>query len=363
MQDLLRTPLYEEHKKLNANMAPFGGWDMPIQYTGILEEHKACRQSAALFDICHMGEFSFRGKIEKSGLDNVFTLNVSGLTPGRCGYGLMLNDTGGIIDDLIIYRFSTEELMIVVNAATREKDFLNIRKFLNGSALFEDISDRTAKLDLQGPLSREVFRDIFGEEASGLKYFGFARKDFHGKNLLYSRTGYTGEPGFELYIDSDSVKDLWNTILADGRVKPAGLGARDILRLEAGLPLYGSDLDENTTPVEAGLETFVDYTKDFNGRSALLEQKETGVRKMKIAFAAAARRSPRSHYDIYHEGSPIGLVTSGAFSPVLARGIGLGYVEPAFTEKGTKIVVRHNDIEIEAEVAGLPFYRNPDMRK
>jgi aminomethyltransferase len=362
MQDLLRTPLYSEHIRLNAKMAPFSGWEMPIQYSGILDEHLSCRKSAALFDICHMGEFYFRGNIERSGVEQAFTFRVSKLTPGRCGYGLMLNDTGGIIDDLIIYKLSAEELMIVVNASRRDKDFLNIGKFLNGSALFEDISDRTAKIDLQGPFSKDVLGNIIGKDALELKYFCFSVKDFLGEKLLYSRTGYTGEPGYELYIDSAKVRELWSAILKDSRVKPAGLGARDILRLEAGLSLYGYDLDENTTPIEAGLDAFVDFSKDFNGRQALLEQKERGIKKKKIAFITVSRRTPRPHYIISSGGSEIGSVTSGVFSPMLFRGIGLGYVESKYAETGTKLIIGQGNIEIEALVTVLPFYRSRSLR-
>ncbi len=363
MQGLQRTPLYSEHLRLKAQMAPFGGWEMPIQYAGILNEHKACREGAALFDICHMGEFHLKGNIEKSGIEKAVCIPVSRIFPGRCKYGPMLNDKGGIIDDLIIYRLAEDELMIVVNAETTEKDFNNIKKYLNGIAVFQNISERTAKLDLQGPLTRDILIEKFGKEIESIPYFGFKKLDILGEKAVISRTGYTGELGYEIYIDSGSVKELWDILLSDPRVKPAGLGARDILRLEVGYSLYGHDIDEETTPLEAGLEAFIDFTKDFNGKDALLRQKEKGIEKKKIAFMTNSRRSPRRDYKITADGIEIGIVTSGVFSPMLSCGIGLGYVNVEYSKTGTKLVIKQDAVEIEAVITGLPFYKNGSLRK
>lgn len=323
MQDLLRTPLYNEHLRLKAGMAGFGGWEMPIRYEGILSEHKTCRESAALFDICHMGEFYLEGDIEKSGIEEAVTFRVSKIPEGRCKYGLMLSETGGILDDLIIYRLSGEKLMIVVNAETKDRDFENMRTFVNSSAVFKDISIHTAKLDLQGPLSRDVLKEVAGSGIEHLKYYSFQKFTLMGGiNTLISRTGYTGELGYEIYIDSGRVLELWEKLLGDPRVKPAGLGARDILRLEVGYSLYGHDLGEWTDPIEAGLESYVDYSKDFTGKTALAKRKETGVEKRKIAFITNSRRTPRPGYDITSGGAWIGNVTSGVFSPMLHAGSG-----------------------------------------
>jgi aminomethyltransferase len=363
MQNLLKTPLYQEHQKLNAQIAPFGHWSMPIQYSGILSEHKACRESAALFDICHMGEFYFKGDIAGSGIEKVFTISVSGIPLRKCKYALMLNENGGIIDDSILYRLSEDELMIVVNSETINKDFNIIKYNLSRKAEFKNISEATAKLDLQGPLSRDVLAEHFGQKMNEIPYFGFIETEFFHTKALISRTGYTGELGYEIYLDNWKVIDLWRDLLSDSRVKPAGLGARDILRLEMGYSLYGNDIDENTTPVEAGLEFAVNYNKDFTGKPVLLKQKENGTEKVKIAFRADSRRSPRQHYQIMSGGRTAGEVTSGAFSPGLSSGIGLGYVMPEYAKPGSAITLNHDAIEIEAKITELPFLKNGSLKK
>jgi aminomethyltransferase len=362
MPELLRTPLYNKHLNLKAAMAGFGGWEMPIQYAGILSEHKACRESAALFDICHMGEFYFHGDIEKSGIENAVSFRISKIPVGRCKYGLMLSDKGGILDDLIIYRLSPEELMIVVNAETRDKDFSHLKTFLNFPGALRDISAETSKLDLQGPKSREVLAALTGKEIENLKYFTFRKFDIEGGRALISRTGYTGELGYEIYSSTGMAPGLWDRLLGDRRVKPAGLGARDILRLEVGYSLYGHDIGEWTDPLEAGLDLYVDYTNEFCGKAALLKRKEAGVEKRKVAFKVNGRRSPRHGYEIYAGGSRIGNVTSGVFSPVLSCGIGLGYVRPEYSKTGEKFLIKHENIEIEAETVQLPFYKNGTLR-
>jgi aminomethyltransferase len=366
MQDLLRTPLYNEHLRLKAGMVEFGGWEMPIQYTGILAEYQACRQSAALFDICHMGEFYFKGNIEKSGIEQAVSTRISKISEGRCRYSLMLSGNGSILDDLIIYRLSDEELMMVVNAGTKDSDFSHIKNFLSPSVIFNDISPETAKLDLQGPLSREALSVLIPQGGiENLKYYSFSKFDIGGSGAkaLISRTGYTGELGFEIYIDSKIAADVWERLLRDKRIRPAGLGARDILRLEAGYCLYGHDIGEWTDPIEAGLESFVDYSKDFMGKEALLARRESGALKRKIAFIAGSRRTARQDYEIYSGDSRIGSVTSGVFSPALSRGIGFGYVSPEYSKTGEKLLIRHENIEIDAEISELPFYKNGSLRK
>jgi len=361
-ENLLRTPLYEEHIRLNARMGAFGGWDMPIQYSGILDEHRACREASALFDICHMGEFYFKGSIEDSGIERAFTISICKIPPGKAKYGLMLNKEGKILDDCIVYRLSANELMIVVNAETTNKDFDNIKNSLTSSCLFENISKQTAKIDLQGPLSREIMSGFFGEDIKKIPYFHFITKEVLGEKGIISRTGYTGELGYEIYCNSEGVVELWRLFLKDSRVKPAGLGARDILRLEMGYSLYGHDIDENTTPLEARLTSFVDFNKDFIGKEALMKQNNEGPGKVKIAFKTQSRRSPRQHYKIYIEGNEAGEVTSGVFSPMLSCGIGLGYVKPEFSKCGTKILLKQENLEIEAEICDLPFYRGGTVR-
>ena len=344
-------------------MAPFAGWLMPIQYSGILAESRWCRESAALFDICHMGVFTFKGDFEKAGLERIFSFNLGTIPVGRCRYGFLLNDAGGIIDDLIVLRLSGDELMIVVNAGTTEKDFQAIHSGLMGNALFGGISAATGKLGIQGPLSRNVLEKVCGVNASQLPFFGLGKFEIFDTAAVVSRTGYTGELGFEIYGENDMIVECWRRLLADERVKPAGLGARDVLRLEMGYSLYGSDIDETTNPLEAGLGQFVDFGKDFIGRAALVRLREKGPARIKVAFRVNSRRSPRHHYRIIHNGLDVGHVTSGVFSPALGCGIGLGYVEPESAAPGTVLTISHDTTTMEAVVTELPFYKGGSLRK
>ena len=362
MEDLKATPLRTHHEELKALMAPFGGWLMPIQYAGIIAEHKWCREKAALFDICHMGEFLFRGDIAADGLEDVFTFSVKGIPVGRSRYGFLLNEAGGVIDDLIVFRLAENEVMIVVNAATIGNDFSIIGSRLKNGAKLSDISAGTGKLDLQGPLSREVLVGLFGSEIGAISFFKFIRTRILGVDAVVSRTGYTGELGYEIFLPSEKVAELWELLLKDPRVAPAGLGSRDLLRLEVGYSLYGSDLDESTTPLAAGLSSFVNLEKEFAGKEALLKEASQGPAKVKIAFRVGSRRAPRHHYEICHEGVQVGSVTSGAFSPMLSCGIGLGFVNPEAAALGTRLVVRHDKVEMEAEVVELPFYGGGSLR-
>ena len=362
MDDQLQsTPICDRHRALHALMAPFGGWDMPIQYEGIIAEHSWCRSQAALFDICHMGEFIFQGDFETSGFEDVFTFSVKTIPLGRSRYGFLLNEQGGIIDDLIVFRLSEDKVMVVVNAATAPKDFTAIKGRLRGGE-FTDITAATGKLDIQGPLSRYVMVEIFGEEVATIPYFKFITTKILGVEAIVSRTGYTGELGYEIFIPSEKVGELWDLLLEDERVKPAGLGARDVLRLEVGYSLYGSDIDEETTPLEAGLEGFVNFDKSFIGKDALLRLKEQGLIRKKVAFEVTGRRSPRHHYEICVDGENVGNVTSGVFSPLLAQGIGIGFIAPEFSAIGTPLTIRHERISMEAAVCELPFFKGGSVR-
>ena len=361
MEQSKPTPLNEAHRALNALMAPFGGWDMPIQYEGIIAEHKWCREKAALFDICHMGEFIYEGDIVAGGLEDVFTFSVATIPVGRSRYGFLLNEQGGIIDDLIVFRMAEDKAMVVVNAATADNDFSVISSRLTGGT-FSNITSATGKLDIQGPLSREVLVSFFGEAVAALPYFKFTTMTILGVEAIVSRTGYTGELGYEIFLPADKVVDLWNLLLSDERVKPAGLGARDVLRLEVGYSLYGSDIDEATTPLEAGLSMFVNFDTSFVGKEALLRQKEQGVGRSKVAFKVAGRRSPRHHYDIVADGRTIGTVTSGVFSPMLGCGVGIGLVEGEGLALGTPLTISHERITMEAAVCELPFFAGGSLR-
>ncbi|WP_224984456.1 glycine cleavage system aminomethyltransferase GcvT [Geomonas agri] len=362
MEELKATPLCADHENLKALMAPFGGWLMPIQYSGIIAEHKWCREQAALFDICHMGEFLCKGDPVANGLEDVFTFSVKSIPVGRSRYGFLLNDAGGVIDDLIVFRLGEDEAMIVVNAATSDNDFAVIRSRLKDPAALTDISARTGKVDVQGPLSREIMVQHFGPAIRDIPFFKFIRTSILGIDAIVSRTGYTGELGYEIFISADKVVELWRLLLEDPRVAPAGLGARDLLRLEMGYSLYGNDLDETITPLTAGLSTFVNMNKEFVGKPALEREMGQGSPRMKVAFKVDSRRAPRHFYQILHDGEEVGLVTSGAFSPMLSCGIGLGLVRPEAAALGTRLTIRHEKVEMEAQVVELPFYAGGSLR-
>ena len=361
MESLQQTPLCSRHRDLKALMAPFGGWDMPIQYEGIIAEHAWCRSKAALFDICHMGEFIFQGDFAASGLEDVFTFSVKTIPLGRSRYGFLLNEQGGIIDDLIVFRLTEDKVMIVVNAATADNDFAVISERLHGGD-FSNITAATGKLDLQGPLAREVLVAAFGDQIAEIPYFKFSFMKILGCDAIVSRTGYTGELGYEIFLPAEKTAELWDLLLQDERVKPAGLGARDVLRLEVGYSLYGSDIDEATTPLEAGLEGFVNFDKCFVGKEALLKQKAQGLSRQKVAFQVSGRRSPRHHYEIFCGEKQVGSVTSGVFSPMLACGVGIGFVENGQYPVGTPLSIRHERISMEAAVCGLPFFKGGSLR-
>lgn len=358
---MLTTPLHDAHRALGARMAPFGGFEMPIQYEGILAEHRWCRSRAALFDICHMGELLFRGDVSASGLDRVFTVPVSTIPVGRARYGLLLNERGGIVDDLIIFRLAHEEVMIVTNAARTAVDFQTIAGRLTGGD-FTDISPLTAKLDLQGPESRGVMVDLVDPGVAPLTYFRSMRTSIAEMDAIVSRTGYTGELGYEIFLPAEGVCRLWERLLQDPRVKPAGLGARDLLRLEMGYPLYGHELDEGITPLEAGLDPFVDFSSDFVGKGALVALRERGIPRRRIAFRVEGRRSPRHGYRIVREGVESGTVSSGGFSPMLGCGIGIGMVAAPPPAPGERLEIGDGRVTMEGIVTTLPFYRGGSLR-
>lgn len=359
--ELKVTPVLSEHTRLGAKMAPFAGWNMPIQYEGIIAEHNHTRHAASIFDICHMGEFYVKDDAALSGLDNIFSFTAADMPIGKCRYGAMLNEKGGMIDDLVIYRIAKDEWMIVVNAGTVDKDFTHIASRLKKGTYIENRSDILAKLDLQGPLSRDILA-AFIPDIAKLKYYTFNHFDILGERNIISRTGYTGELGYELYMSTGKIVELWNLLLRDKRLKPAGLGARDTLRLEMGYTLYGQDVDDNTTPLEAGLEKFINFDRDFIGKGALLAEKRSGIKRLLIASKADSRKSLRHGSAITKDGKEIGIITSGSFSPSLGVGIGLGYVESAYAKIGEKILIKRGNTEISATICEKPFYRNGTVK-
>jgi len=351
------TPLIKEHKKLGAKLAPFGKWLMPIQYAGIINEHHWTRSSCSLFDTCHMGEFIIYGESGRSNLEKIVTVNLDKISCGGCHYGFMLDEGGGIIDDVIIYKIKEDRWMLVVNAATTGSDEAHLKKHLSEDSNLENVSDKLGKLDLQGPFSQDILKKIVGEEIDCLKYYTFDFFSILGQKNIISRTGYTGELGYELYISNKDISTLWDLLLQDERVRPAGLGARDTLRLEMCYPLYGQEINREITPEEARLERFVDFTKDFIGKDALTKKHKGGMTKELSCFAAKSRRAPRHNYKIYADGEEIGIVTSGSFSPSLSCGVGMGYIEREYNKPGMDITIKNGNTEIEAAVTNKPFYK------
>jgi len=356
------TILYEEHLKLTALMAPFAGWNMPIHYGSIIDEAKHTRTKTSVFDICHMGEFLVKENPEKSSLNTIITNPVVKMKIGACRYGFLLNQNGTIIDDLIIYRKKDDEWMIVVNASNEQRDADIISKGLSKNASFENISSGTVKLDVQGPTSMAVMKKIAGDGIKNLKYYTFSHFDFFGGKHIISRTGYTGELGFEVYIGTDKGVELWKKLLNEDGVKPAGLGARDILRLEAGLPLYGDELTEETTPLDAGMEKFLDFEKDFIGKEALLKQKASGTKRKLIGLSVEGRRTPRHLNKINVGGREKGFITSGVFSPHINKGIAFAYVDKENANEGCKLTIQLERGEVEAAVTALPFIKNTSIK-
>jgi len=337
-------------------MVPFSGWNMPVQYTGILQEHMHTREKASVFDISHMGEFFLKGSSVYKDVDRLVTCRLDDVADGRCRYGFLLNEQGCVIDDMIIFRISSFEFMIVVNAGTLEKDREWICKNISSGTEFTDRSVATAKIDIQGPLSPVVMDSVMpGSGISGLKRFNFRHLTWNGIELLVSATGYTGEKGYEIFLPVEEAAGLWDAFLAIEDVEPAGLGARDSLRLEKGFSLYGHDIDESHTPLESGLERFVYLEKDFIGKGSLLERKERGFGRILTGFVCAGRRSAREKFMVKIDNKISGVVTSGVFSPCLKKGIGLCYIDKKIPVEGQDVILTDGRVEIEAVTKKPPF--------
>ncbi len=365
-EDLRNTVLCEEHVKLGARMVPFAGWNMPVQYKkGILAEHQHTRESVSLFDICHMGEFRVFGPGAREALDRVLARPVFDQPYGSCRYNFLLNENGGVIDDLIVYYMGEDDYFIVVNASRIGSDAEQIRTNLPDGVVFVDISDETAKLDLQGPLSADVICAVTGLAAAELpKYFHWAWVEINGIRVLLSRTGYTGELGFELYFPADKAVELWRFLLTQPNVEPAGLGARDTLRLEMGMSLYGHELREDITPIEAGFGAMLklqEYSeRSFIGREAM-EKKEGG--RTLVAVSVDGRRSAREGAEVFDgEGVLIGQVTSGGFAPSLNHAVALAYLDKPLMQ-GSEVFMAAGKGTVMGTVSEVPFYKRGTARK
>jgi aminomethyltransferase len=360
MTDPKHTPLHGNHSRAGARFVDFGGWDMPVQYTGTLLEHDAVRTKAGLFDVSHMGEVVLRGKDAIEALNRVITNDIHRITNGRAIYTVMCRPDGGIVDDLIIYRVSDEELFLCVNASNREKDFTWIRDHLEGDVVATDESENWAQIALQGPLAPEILaRFLNHPELLDMKPFRFIDFPWNGHSLRIATTGYTGSGGFEIYLPAECASEFWDGVMAEGSPQgliPAGLGSRDTLRLEKGYCLYGNDIDDTTTPLEAGLSWVVRLQKDtFIGKEALEKQKLAGIPRKLVGFGLTDRGIARAHHRIFSGTQEIGHVTSGNMSPVLKRPIGMAYVETEYSEIGTEIFVEIRGRMVAAIVESLPF--------
>ncbi|MFB3925858.1 MAG: glycine cleavage system aminomethyltransferase GcvT, partial [Syntrophales bacterium] len=345
-----KTPLYEQHVRLGAKIIDFGGWAMPVQYTNVIDEHRATRENAGLFDICHMGEIEVRGPDAFSLLQCVMSRNLESQGDNQMKLSLMINEQGGIIDDLTVYRFSEDSYMVVTNAVTKEKDYQWLLKVKGEKSLsgvqIRDITEGTGKLDLQGPASQSILQEITAGDLASLKFYESMHTKVLDMPAIISRSGYTGEDGFEIYTPGGGVATVWKELLKAGSasgLKPVGLGARDTLRLEAGMMLYGNDMNETISPFEVVYGWIVDLKKEFIGRDALSRQKEKGVEKQLVGFEMEDRGIARHGYKIREDGRDIGEVTSGTFSPTLNKAIGLAFVPVSHKEPGTALYIQIRD--------------------
>lgn len=359
-----KTALYDVHMELGAKMVEFAGFYMPLQYSGVKEEHLAVRKKAGLFDVSHMGEFWIKGKGALDLLQHVTTNDVSKIMKGKAQYNCMPNGKGGIVDDLLVYHYDDDKYFMVVNASNIEKDWNWINSQNKFDAELENASDKISLLALQGPKSKDILKKLTSTDLDKLGSFALVQGEVaRQSNIIISTTGYTGSGGYELYMYNSSAKKVWKEILNAGKefgIKPAGLGARDTLRLEMGLCLYGNDLNENTSPLESGLgwiTKFRDY-KDFIDKEYLLKQKQEGVKRKLVGFELKEKGIPRKGYEITNmDGEHIGEVTSGTFSPSLEKPIGMGYVNMEYSKEGENIYIEIRNKRILAEVVNMPFLK------
>ncbi len=354
-----RTPLHDVHVKSGARMVDFAGWDMPVQYTGLLDEHEAVRTRAGLFDVSHMGEVVFRGPQALAALNRVFTNDLTKVADGQAQYGCLCRENGGIVDDVVVYRRSAEDLLVCVNAGNRDKDFEWLRDHAGGAQVTNE-SDDWAQIAIQGPRAQAILQPLTAVDLSRLKTFWFTEGSVAGAKCIVARTGYTGEDGFELFCRPADAAALWKALLEAGKPEglvPAGLGARDTLRLEVAYRLYGSDMDDSTTPLEAGLGWVVKFDKgDFIGRAAMLRQKEGGLPRKLVGFVLTDPGIARHGFDVLHDGKKVGTVTSGTRSPTLKTSIGLAYVPPPLAAEGSTFAVDIRGRPASAQVVKTPFY-------
>jgi aminomethyltransferase len=357
---LKRIALHDTHVKLGAKMVPFAGYDMPVQYSGVTEEHLCVRNGVGIFDVSHMGEFVLEGEGALDLIQKVTSNDASVLEPGKVQYSCMPNGEGGIVDDLLVYRTTEEQYILVVNASNIEKDWNWIQKHNEAKLEMKNVSDNITLFAVQGPKALEVIQPLVAEDISDMSYYTCRYLPMGDcPQVLLSTTGYTGAGGYEIYVPNSFAPALFEAIMAQGaeqNIQPIGLAARDTLRLEMGFCLYGNDIDDHTSPIEAGLGWITKFTKDFIDRPRLERQKAEGVERKLVGFKMLERGIPRQAYPIVdEEGENIGVVTSGTMSPVLGHGIGMGYVTMAHSKKGSRIYIQVRNKRIQAEVLRPPF--------
>jgi len=358
-----KTPLYERHLTLGGRVVDFAGWMLPVQYEGVLAEHKHCRTSAVVFDTSHMGQFLIRGPEAEKQIMRVGTQDARAMAPGDCRYGFLLNPDAGVIDDTILMRLGADSFLLVVNAATAAGDFHWISEHLDGDAgITNRLSEGWGKIDLQGPLSARVLQPMLNINLTVMDYYTAARGECCGRSCIIARTGYTGELGYEIMAPAADLQLIFDELLGRAEVKPAGLGARDSLRLEMGYPLYGHEHSVDNNPIEAGMGGFIRPEGDFIGSRAIDSLTEAPGPNTLIAFRAESRRRTNPGDEILWDGRPVGLVTSGAFSPSLEVSIGLGYVRSELNEPGRQLLVRTARCELPVIVEKKPLYRNGTCR-
>jgi aminomethyltransferase len=365
MVDLRRTPLNTVHRERGAKMVPFGDWDMPVEYAGLISEHLAVRKAAGLFDVSHMGEFEVEGEGALAFLQRVTANDVAKLDDGRAQYSALPNASGCPIDDVILYRRASDRYLMIVNAANTEKDLAWLQSQGPSGCEVRDVSDERALLALQGPRSESILQTLTSIDLSQIKFYRFVEGDVNGRGALVARTGYTGEDGFELMVAPGEVVELWTALLDAGKgegLVPAGLGARDTLRLEARMLLYGNDMDETTTLVEAGLGWAVSLDEakgDYNGRAVLAEQKASGAPSALVGFEVVGRGIARHGYPVFLGEEAVGAVTSGSYAPFLQKNIGLCYLPSSRAAEGTEFDVDVRGRRLPARVVPTPFYKRP----
>jgi aminomethyltransferase len=356
------TALTDLHIALGAKMVPFAGYNMPVQYTGINDEHETVRKSVGVFDVSHMGEFLLKGEKALDLVQKISSNDASKLYDGKIQYACIPNETGGIVDDFLVYRIDANTYFLVVNASNIEKDWEWISKYNTYGVEMKNISDKTSLFAVQGPKATEALQSLTEIDLGEMEYYTFKKGLFAGvENVLVSATGYTGAGGFEIYVENGRAKQVWNAIFEAGKslgIKPIGLGARDTLRLEMGFCLYGNDIDDTTSPLEAGLGWVTKFTKDFVNADALKKQKEEGVSRKLVGIEMIERGIPRHGYEIVDMADNLlGVVTSGTQSPSLQKSIGLGYVKKDFSKEGTEIFIKIRDKKIKAVVSKPPFIK------